>query len=67
VGTIAAGAAIPLLAGQIVEQVVDGVVDGPAGDDGVVPSGGHDVKDVGLLEFVPPALAVAVGGVRGHP
>jgi hypothetical protein len=43
------------------------VIDGPSGDDGVVPGGGHDVEDVRLLQLEPPALAEAVGGVRRNP
>lgn len=43
------------------------MVDGPAGDDGVVLHGGHDVEDVRLLEFEAPALAEAVGGIRHAP
>lgn len=66
-GSLAAGTAFPLLPWQAGEQVVDGVVHGPAGDDGVVPGGGHDVEDVGLLEFEAPALAETVGGVRRYP
>lgn len=46
---------------------MDGVVDGPAGDDGVVAGGGHDVEYVGLFQLEPPALAEAVGRIRGHP
>lgn len=30
---------------------MDGVVESPAGDDGVVPGGGHDVEDVRLLQL----------------
>lgn len=46
---------------------MDGMVHGPAGDDRVVPGGGHDVEDVSPLELGPPALAETVGGVRRHP
>ncbi|GGW78573.1 hypothetical protein GCM10010350_74440 [Streptomyces galilaeus] len=54
--SFAAGTAFPLLPGQAGKQVMDGVLEGPAGNDGVVPGGGHDVEDIGLLEFEAPAL-----------
>ncbi len=56
VGSIATGSAFPLLPRQAGEQLVDGVVDGPAGDDGVVAGGGQDVEDIGLLELEAPPL-----------
>lgn len=59
VGTMAAGTALPLLPGQGGEQVLDGVVDGPAGDDGVVPGGGHDMEDIRPLQLGPPASPAA--------
>ncbi len=67
VGPIAAGTALPFLPRQPGKQVVDGMVHGPAGDDGVVPGGGHDVEDIRPLQLRAPAFGEAVGGVRGHP
>jgi L-ribulose-5-phosphate 3-epimerase len=63
----AAGTTLHFWSGQAGEQVVDGVVDRPAGDHGVVSGGGHDVEDISLLQFEPPALAEPVGGICGHP
>lgn len=63
----AAQTTLPLLPRQAGEQLVDGVVDGAAGDNDIVPGGGHDMEDVGLLPLGPPALAEAVSGIRRHP
>lgn len=65
-GSPAAGTPLPLLPGQARHQVVQPVVHRPPGDHCVVAGGGHDVKDVGPLEFVAPTLAAAVAGIRAH-